>query len=154
MSEVRQRLENAGYNINLSCPPSEPATQGHSFDCLVGAGTVIKVTITDDQGNYTFVPVGANSGTGPPSWATSAPAPPTSASAPPTGTSAPGSRVVLDHTAVEQTIEKAGYTGVVCNGGQDPEVIVDATFPCTADGGKAITVTITSATGNYAWSPN
>jgi hypothetical protein len=72
--------------------PSEPATQGHSFDCLVGAGTVIKVTITDDQGNYTFVPVGANSGTGPPSWATSATAPPISASAPPTGTSAPGSR--------------------------------------------------------------
>jgi hypothetical protein len=61
---------------------------------------------------------------------------------------------VLDHTAVEQTIEKARYTGVVCNGGQGPEVIVGATFPCTADRGKAITVTITSATGNYAWSPN
>jgi hypothetical protein len=74
---------NAGYNINLSCPPSESATQGHSFDCLVGAGTVIKVTVTDDQGNYTFAPVGANTGTGPPSWTTSAPAPPTSAPAAP-----------------------------------------------------------------------
>jgi hypothetical protein len=147
MSEVRQRLQNAGYDINLSCPPSERATQGHSFDCLVGAGTVIKVTITDDQGNYTFAPVGLNTGTGAPSWAKSA-------SAPPTGTSAPGSKVVLDHTAIEQTIEQQGrYTDVVCNGGQDLEVVLGATCPCIAAGGKKITVTITSVNGDYAWSP-
>jgi hypothetical protein len=249
MSEVQQRLGIAGYNAGLSCPPSEPATRGHSFDCLVGAGTVIKVTITDDQGNYTFAPVGANTGTNPPSWATSATgAPATSAASqfsqtcvlgagnkgyhesiangssglvditgfvtifydaagrqvgsdhepgngavddrmtilmndylaagqtvahnvmpdngvPPTATrcviaqveadnsSSQSGGTVLDHTAVEQTIEKAGYTGVVCNGGENPEVKKGATFTCTADGAKQITVTMTDDEGKYTWSP-
>jgi len=63
-------------------------------------------------------------------------------------------RKVLDHTAVERTVEKGGYTGVVCNGGENPEVKKGATFTCTADGGKEVTVTMTNDSGNYAWSPS
>jgi len=61
---------------------------------------------------------------------------------------------VLDHAAVEQQIEKAGYTNVVCNNGKNPTVKKGATFTCTADGGRRVTVTITSSDGDYAWSPS
>jgi len=61
---------------------------------------------------------------------------------------------VLDHAAVEQQIEKAGYTNVVCNNGKNPTVKKGATFTCTADGGRTVTVTITSSDGDYAWSPS
>ncbi|HEY7046321.1 MAG TPA: DUF4333 domain-containing protein [Jatrophihabitantaceae bacterium] len=64
-----------------------------------------------------------------------------------------GFKKVLDHTAVEKTIEKGGYTNVKCNNGKNPKVKKGATFTCTADGGKKVTVTITSDSGNYAWSP-
>jgi len=64
-----------------------------------------------------------------------------------------GFKKVLDHTAVEKTIEKGGYTNVRCNNGKNPKVKKGATFTCTADGGKKVTVTITSTSGNYAWSP-
>jgi hypothetical protein len=65
-----------------------------------------------------------------------------------------GFKKVLDHTAVEQQIEKGGYTNVVCNNGKNPTVKKGATFTCTADGGKTVTVTITSSSGDYAWSPS
>jgi uncharacterized protein DUF4333 len=65
-----------------------------------------------------------------------------------------GFKKVLDHTAVEQQIEKAGYTNVVCNDGKNPTVKKGATFTCTADGGRTVTVTITSSDGHYAWSPS
>jgi hypothetical protein len=64
-----------------------------------------------------------------------------------------GFKKVLDHTAVENTIEQGGYTNVVCNDGKNPTVKSGATFTCTADGGKRITVRITSSSGNYQWSP-
>jgi hypothetical protein len=64
-----------------------------------------------------------------------------------------GFKKVLDHTAVENTIEQAGYTNVVCNDGKNPTVKKGTTFSCTADGGKKITVRITSSSGNYEWSP-
>jgi len=65
-----------------------------------------------------------------------------------------GFKKVLDHAAVEQQIEKAGYTNVVCNNGKNPTVKKGATFTCTADGGRTVTVTITSSDGDYAWSPS
>ena len=64
-----------------------------------------------------------------------------------------GFKKVLDHTAVEKTIETAGYTNVKCNNGKNPKVKAGATFTCTADGGKKVTVTITKSNGDYAWSP-
>jgi Domain of unknown function (DUF4333) len=64
-----------------------------------------------------------------------------------------GFKKVLDHSAVEQQIEKGGFTNVVCNNGKNPTVKKGATFTCTADGGKTVTVTITSSSGDYAWSP-
>jgi hypothetical protein len=64
-----------------------------------------------------------------------------------------GFKKVLDHTAVENTIEQAGYTNVVCDNGKNPTVKKGTTFSCTADGGKKITVRITSSSGNYEWSP-
>jgi len=64
-----------------------------------------------------------------------------------------GFKKVLDHSAVEKTIEKGGYTNVKCNDGKNPKVKKGATFTCTADGGKKVNVTITNSSGNYAWSP-
>jgi hypothetical protein len=63
-------------------------------------------------------------------------------------------RVVLDHTAVEATIMRAGYTGVLCNGGENPAATAGVTFTCVAAAGKVIDVTITSADGRYTWSPS
>ncbi len=66
----------------------------------------------------------------------------------------------LSHTAVESTIEKQSqdttqsYTplkNVQCNDGKNIKVKKDATFTCTADGGKKITVTITSSGADYTW---
>jgi hypothetical protein len=71
-----------------------------------------------------------------------------------TTTEMQGQRTVLDRHAVETTIEEHGYTGVVCNHGVDPEVEVGGTFTCVADGGKLLDVTITSANGDYAWTPS
>jgi septal ring-binding cell division protein DamX len=71
-----------------------------------------------------------------------------------TTTEVQGQRAVLDRHAVEATIEQAGYTGVVCNHGVDPEVEIGGTFTCVDDGGKLFTVTITSASGDYTWIPN
>jgi hypothetical protein len=65
-----------------------------------------------------------------------------------------GFKKVLDHTAVEKTIEQGGYTNVKCNDGKNPKVKKGATFTCIADGGTKVTVTITSDGGNYAWSPS
>ncbi len=68
----------------------------------------------------------------------------------------------LDHTAVEKTIESQSadtslsfvkYTGVVCNGGKNAKVVKGATFTCIADKNATITVTITSSSGKYIWSP-
>lgn len=64
-----------------------------------------------------------------------------------------GFKKVLDHTAVENTVKQGGYTNVKCNDGKDPKVKKGATFTCTADGGKKVTVTITDSKGNYTWSP-
>src|SRR5262249_36345679 len=62
-----------------------------------------------------------------------------------------GFRKTLDHTSVEQNIEKStSYTHVLCNGGKNPIVKKGKTFTCTADGGKTITVRITGSDGSYS----
>ena len=67
---------------------------------------------------------------------------------------------MLSHTAVEQTIEKqskdttqsfAALTNVQCNDGKDIKVKKDATFTCTADNGRRISVRITSSDADYTW---
>jgi hypothetical protein len=67
---------------------------------------------------------------------------------------------MLSHTAVEQTIEKqskdttqsyTALTNVQCNGGKDIKVKKDATFTCTADNGRRISVRITSSDADYTW---
>src|SRR6266542_1706715 len=65
-----------------------------------------------------------------------------------------GFKKVLDHTAVENTVRQGGYTNVNCNDGKNPKVKKGATFTCTADGGKKVTVTITDSKGDYTWSPS
>src|SRR6266702_2122551 len=65
-----------------------------------------------------------------------------------------GFKKVLDHTAVENTVRQGGYTNVNCNDGKNPTVKKGATFTCTADGGKKVTVTITDSKGDYTWSPS
>jgi hypothetical protein len=65
-----------------------------------------------------------------------------------------GFKKVLDHTAVENTVKQGGYTNVNCNDGKNPKVKKGATFTCTADGGKKVTVTITDSKGDYTWSPS
>jgi hypothetical protein len=62
-------------------------------------------------------------------------------------------RTVLDHTSVQHMIQDWGYTGVVCNHGIDPELIVHAHFSCVADGNQQILITITNAKGDYVWGP-
>jgi hypothetical protein len=106
MSEVQQRLTQAGYNVNLSCPASEPAAKGHSFDCIVGAGTVIKVTVTDDNGNYTFARVTGST------QATTAVAPPTS-----TTTSKVTVRLIWNHTGKFFDETQVWYVARVTNPG-------------------------------------
>jgi hypothetical protein len=64
-----------------------------------------------------------------------------------------GFKKVLDHSAVEQTLEKSGYSNVKCNDGKNPTVKKGATFTCTADGGTKITVTIAKSNGDYTWAP-
>jgi len=59
----------------------------------------------------------------------------------------------LDHVSVEQQIANWGYTGVVCNHGDDLQIIVHAQYTCLADGNQQIRVTITTASGNYVWGP-
>jgi hypothetical protein len=59
----------------------------------------------------------------------------------------------LDHAAVEQQIENWGYTDVVCNHGDNPQIIVHTQFTCIAAGNQLIVVTITTAGGNYVWGP-
>ena len=64
---------------------------------------------------------------------------------------------VLDHNAVEQTIQaqsqngSGDYTGVSCPANE--QVRSGTTFQCTASGGKKINVTVTSSKGDYTWSP-
>jgi hypothetical protein len=64
---------------------------------------------------------------------------------------------VLDHNAVEQTIQaqsqggSGDYTGVSCPANE--QVKLGTTFQCTASGGKKINVTVTSGRGDYTWSP-
>ena len=63
----------------------------------------------------------------------------------------------LSHSAVEQFIQSdpaTGFTNVKCNNGEDVKLKKGATFTCTADGGKKATVTITSSSGDYTWSPS
>jgi hypothetical protein len=116
MSEVRQRLTQAGYNVNLSCPASEPATKGHSFDCIVGAGTVIKVTITDDNGNYVFAPVTGST------QATTAASSPTS-----TTTSKVTVQLVWNHTGKFFDETQVWYVARVTNPGDSvASVALDA----------------------------
>lgn len=57
----------------------------------------------------------------------------------------------LDHAAVEEQIEGWGYTGVACDHGVNPPIIVHSQFSCTAAGGQLIVVTITTTSGNYVW---
>jgi hypothetical protein len=65
-----------------------------------------------------------------------------------------GFKKVLDHSAVEKTLEKqTGFTNIKCNDGKNPTVKKGKTFTCTADGGKKVTVTITKANGEYTWQP-
>jgi hypothetical protein len=64
-----------------------------------------------------------------------------------------GFKKVLDHTAVENTVKQGGFTNVNCNDGKNPKVKKGATFTCTADGGKKVTVTITNSDGEYTWTP-
>jgi len=59
----------------------------------------------------------------------------------------------LDHAAVEQQIENWGYADVVCNHGDNPQIIVHTQFTCIAAGNQQIVVTITTAGGNYVWGP-
>jgi hypothetical protein len=66
----------------------------------------------------------------------------------PTSASAPQR---LDHASVEQQIANWGYTGVVCNHGDDLQIIMYAQYTCLADGNQQIRVTITAASGNYVW---
>ncbi len=63
----------------------------------------------------------------------------------------------LSHSAVEQFIQSdpaTGFTNVKCNNGEDVKLKKGTTFTCTADGGKKATVTITSSSGDYTWSPS
>lgn len=63
----------------------------------------------------------------------------------------------LSHSAVERFIESdtaVGFTNVSCNNGKDIKLTKGTTFTCTADGGKRATVTITSGSGDYTWSPS
>jgi hypothetical protein len=63
----------------------------------------------------------------------------------------------LSHSAVERFIQNdtaTGFTNVKCNNGKDVELKKGTTFTCTADGGKKATVTITSTSGDYTWSPS
>ena len=64
---------------------------------------------------------------------------------------------VLDHTAVEQTIQtqsqngSGDYTSVSCPSNE--KVKSGTTFECTASGNKRISVKINDSKGNYTWSP-
>jgi len=66
-------------------------------------------------------------------------------------------RKVLDHTAVEQTIEQqsangaGNFTGVSCPSGE--QVKAGRTFQCTTSSGTKINVTINDSKGDYTWSP-
>lgn len=63
---------------------------------------------------------------------------------------------VLNHSAVEQTIQsqsangQGDYTRVSCPSNE--KVKVGTTFECTAAGGKRITVRVVSKNGDYVWS--
>ena len=62
----------------------------------------------------------------------------------------------LSHSAVERFIQSdpaTGFTNVKCNDSKDVKLKKGTTFTCTADGGKKATVTITSGSGDYTWSP-
>jgi hypothetical protein len=62
----------------------------------------------------------------------------------------------LSHSAVERFIQSdpaTGFTNVKCNDSKDVKLEKGTTFTCTADGGKKATVTITSGSGDYTWSP-
>jgi hypothetical protein len=65
---------------------------------------------------------------------------------------------VLDHTAVEQTIQQQSangtgdYTSVSCPANEKAKS--GTTFECTASGGKKITVRITNSKGDYVWTPS
>jgi hypothetical protein len=119
-------------------------------------GAVLDVRNTNLPPVYVMNALGGDPLPGAPAMGTETPptetAPPT---ARPTTTDGYGRRTVLDRHAVETTIEQqAGFTGVVCNHGVDPEVEIGGQFTCTADGGKMVTVTINSADGNYTWRPS
>jgi hypothetical protein len=64
---------------------------------------------------------------------------------------------VLDHTAVEQTIQtqsangQGNYTRVSCPSNE--KVTTGNTFECTAAGNKRISIKITNSKGDYVWSP-
>jgi hypothetical protein len=64
---------------------------------------------------------------------------------------------VLDHTAVEQTIQtqsqngSGDYTSVSCPSNE--KVKAGTTFECTASGNKRISVKINNSKGDYTWSP-
>jgi hypothetical protein len=59
----------------------------------------------------------------------------------------------LDHRSVEREIEQWGYRGVVCNQGVDIPIALHRQFSCRSTDGHAIAVTITTATGDYVWTP-
>ena len=64
---------------------------------------------------------------------------------------------VLDHTAVETTIQdqskngSGDFTGVSCPSNE--QLKAGKTFQCTATGGKKINVTINNSKGAYTWTP-
>lgn len=64
---------------------------------------------------------------------------------------------VLDHTAVEQTIQQQSangsgdYANVACPSNE--KVKTGTTFECTASGNKRIKVVVNDSKGNYTWSP-
>jgi hypothetical protein len=54
-SGVEQTIEQGGYT-NVSCP-DEPVQAGHTFICTDDGGRRFKVTIVDDKGDFTWIPV-------------------------------------------------------------------------------------------------
>jgi hypothetical protein len=70
---------------------------------------------------------------------------------PPTPT--PPEAMLLDHTGVEHTIERSGYTDVVCDNGISPPVHPRVSFSCVAAGAQHIAVTILNKKGDYVWTP-
>ena len=63
-------------------------------------------------------------------------------------------KTVLNHTAVENTIEQQSngvLTNVSCPANE--QVSTGKTFQCTAQGGKKVNVKITSGKGDYTWTP-